>query len=74
MTTITAACHSCGAYGPVAMLATDDQTRQFALCRVCADTPAAVGLFAARFNRDRWGSAPVSAATPARADDAHAAK
>jgi hypothetical protein len=62
MTAITAVCQTCGAYAPVAMLATIGQARQFALCRDCAATPAAVRAFAARFARDCREDDPVLAA------------
>jgi hypothetical protein len=62
MATINAACKACGTYAPAAMLATIGNTRQFALCRTCADTPAAVRAFAAQFNRDCRDDDPVLAA------------
>jgi hypothetical protein len=73
MTTINAACQACGTYAPAAMLATIGHTHQFALCRACADTPATVRAFAARFNRDCGDGDPVLAANrylAERADDA----
>ena len=71
MITITAACQSCGAHGPAAMIATVGHARQFALCRVCANTPAAVGAFAARFARGCRATDPVLAANPSLAGHAH---
>ena len=72
MHVINAACHDCGAYAPVAMLATVGHARQFALCRACADTPAAVRAFATRFERDCRDEDPVLAANRYLAEHAAA--